>query len=78
MISHGTQDFDPDRAQRAVSFYDQATAPFVLRRRAEIEAFFGDLELVEPGLVQLPMWRPDGPLSANAGRIWLYAGIGRQ
>lgn len=30
------------------------------RTRAEILAFFGNLELVEPGLVPLPEWRP-GP-----------------
>jgi SAM-dependent methyltransferase len=78
VISHGTQDFNPELAQRAVSFYEQATAPFVLRHYAEIKSFFGDLELAEPGLVQLPMWRPDGPLPANAERIWLYAGVGRR
>jgi SAM-dependent methyltransferase len=77
-ISHGTQDFDPDLALRATEFYQQATAPFVLRPRAEIEAFFGDLELVEPGLVQLPMWRPEGAPPANADRIWIYVGIGRR
>ena len=29
------------------------------RRRAEVEAYFGDFELVEPGLVPLAEWRPD-------------------
>jgi hypothetical protein len=31
------------------------------RSRAEIESFFGDLELVEPGIVRLCDWWPDGP-----------------
>jgi O-methyltransferase involved in polyketide biosynthesis len=31
----------------------------VMRTREQIAAFFGDLELVEPGLVWLPQWRPD-------------------
>jgi SAM-dependent methyltransferase len=77
-ISHGTQDFDPELALRATEFYQQATAPFVLRPREEVESFFGDLELVEPGLVQLPLWRPEGPPPANADRIWIYVGIGRR
>jgi len=34
--------------------------------------------LVEPGLVQLPYWRPDGAVEADASKIWLYAGVGRK
>ncbi len=29
------------------------------RRRAEIEQYFGDFEMIEPGLVPLAEWRPD-------------------
>ena len=32
----------------------------VLRSQSEVEELFGGLELVEPGVVQLPQWRP-GP-----------------
>ncbi|MCU1643855.1 MAG: hypothetical protein JWN03_4130 [Nocardia sp.] len=32
------------------------------RTRAEILRFFGSFELVEPGLVPLPKWRPTGIL----------------
>ncbi|HEX9343766.1 MAG TPA: SAM-dependent methyltransferase [Actinomycetota bacterium] len=78
VISHGTQDLDPVMAQRAVRPYNQATAPFILRSRDEIASFFDGLELVDPGLVQLPLWRPDGPVTANLDRIWLYGGIGQQ
>jgi hypothetical protein len=35
------------------------------RRRTEIEAFFGDFELIEPGLVPLAEWRPDGEAVAE-------------
>jgi SAM-dependent methyltransferase len=78
-ISHGTQDFSPDLAARAVRFYEQATAPFVLRSKAEIAGFFGDLELVEPGLVQLPTWRPEGEVpAADLETIWLYGGVARK
>lgn len=30
------------------------------RTSKEIRPFFGDLELLDPGLVPLPLWRPDG------------------
>jgi hypothetical protein len=44
-----------------------------LRSKAEVARFFGDLELVEPGLVQVAEWRPDPadarvPASAHAVR----------
>jgi hypothetical protein len=77
-ISHGTQDFSPARATAAVSGYDEASAPFVLRSREQVEGFFDGLLLIEPGLVQLPYWRPDGAVGADASKIWLYAGVGRK
>jgi hypothetical protein len=77
-ISHGTADFSPARASAAVTGYDEATAPFVLRSRGQVEAFFDGLELVEPGVVQVPYWRPDGAVGAGASKIWLYAGVGRK
>jgi SAM-dependent methyltransferase len=33
------------------------------RTLQELQAFFGDLEMVEPGLVSLPEWRPDEPIA---------------
>lgn len=49
------------------------------RTRDEIQAYFGDLELVEPGLVQLNEWRPadSGPAPTVADKIAL-AGIARK
>jgi hypothetical protein len=77
-ISHGTQDFSPARATAAVRGYDNAAAPFVLRTKGQVEGFFDGLRLVEPGLVQLPYWRPAGSVGADASKIWLYAGVGRK
>jgi hypothetical protein len=31
------------------------------RTKEQLQAFFGDLEMVEPGLVYLPEWRPEEP-----------------
>lgn len=46
------------------------------RRPAEIEALFGGLVLVEPGLVPPPRWRPDRPLREPSG--WQLAGVARK
>jgi SAM-dependent methyltransferase len=77
VLSH----YHPD----ALSAEDQAIAAelattfgiTMIGRSAEaIEALFGDLELIEPGLVQPPLWHPDRPHREPTG--WLLAGVGRK
>jgi hypothetical protein len=61
VVSHGSSDgeFDPDNVGAAQDVYKRQTAtPFHLRTRAEVERFFTGLDLVEPGVVWLPEWRP--------------------
>jgi hypothetical protein len=77
VLTHGTGDFDLERSNAAVKEYDRATAPFVLRSKAEIAEFFDDLSLIDPGLVQIPWWRPDnGVVPQGSEQIWLYGGVG--
>jgi S-adenosyl methyltransferase len=40
---------------------DDSMGSGYFRSRSEIEAFFGDLELVDPGVARLNDWWPDGP-----------------
>jgi hypothetical protein len=42
-----------------VSYYEQTTNPGQLRTTEEFARFFGDWELLEPGLVYAPAWHPD-------------------
>jgi SAM-dependent methyltransferase len=46
------------------------------RRREEIEALFGELVLLEPGLVMPPLWYPDRPQHEPTG--WQLAGVARK
>ncbi|NKY84424.1 SAM-dependent methyltransferase [Nocardia veterana] len=50
------------------------------RTRAQIQAMFGDLEMVEPGLVLCDDWWPDGPRLTPLSdvRRCIVAGIGRK
>jgi hypothetical protein len=43
------------------SVYQQSTARFAARSRERIEQLVAGLDLVTPGLVYLPLWRPEGP-----------------
>ncbi|MDI2125549.1 SAM-dependent methyltransferase [Yinghuangia seranimata] len=52
------------------------------RTLEEISAYFDGLELVEPGVVELPLWRPDEPVedspaAENPSRL-IAAGVGRK
>lgn len=66
VLSHGHVDPSDTATIAAVKEFSeaykaQATRPIGPRWRDEIEAFFGDFQLVDPGLVWLPQWRPDDP-----------------
>lgn len=64
--AHVTADFDGDGVlQRVGKVYEDSTAGLVWRDHDSILPMFKGFELMEPGLVQSPLWRPDGPLPQN-------------
>jgi S-adenosyl methyltransferase len=78
VISHVTADhLSGDAARQAQAVYAGASAPGVARTREQIAAFFGGLELVAPGLVNVGEWRP-GHIGPPSGPALFYAGIGRK
>jgi hypothetical protein len=59
-MSIGTSDgADPEMLAEATQTYAGARMPFTLRSRAQIMDLFSGFDVVEPGLVSLPEWRPD-------------------
>jgi hypothetical protein len=80
-ISHGTEEGRQDSAaQQAKELYQRQANQGTPRPHARILPFFGDFTLVEPGLVYLPLWRPDAPsdVDDNPARFMAYAGVGRK
>lgn len=74
-LSSFTWDNDPDTMRRTVEmFKESGRTPIVPRTRAEVLDFFGDFDLVRPGLVYASQWRPHRSESA-ASRSNLYAGV---
>jgi hypothetical protein len=67
-LTHPTQDFDPEAMGAVAAAATHGGMTFVPRDRGEVQAFFGDWELVPPGLVPVLSWRPrqepDDPKSA--------------
>ncbi len=57
VISHVTgDDKNPDIITAVTDTYNQATAPLVMRSRAEVRRFFGECAMVPPGVVYLTQW----------------------
>jgi hypothetical protein len=80
-LSHGSADFHAQASvQQATAVYDQATAPLVLRSHTQISRFFTGFDLITPGLVQVPLWRPDRkpPPPSELAKIGIYGGVGRR
>lgn len=78
VLSHVTHDLDPERVKATAKVYDKSSVKAAPRSGEEIEAFFDGLELLEPGMVVLTRWRPDGEPDAKADRIGMYGGAARK
>ena len=83
VISHATGDFVPQEqtaeARTITDVYKQrATSALTLRTGDRIREFFGEFALLEPGLVQVPFWRPDGEIPAGMEQVVFYGGVARK
>ncbi|MFD5568459.1 SAM-dependent methyltransferase [Streptomyces cadmiisoli] len=68
----------PERAGGAVDVYKDLRNPLIMRSREEIARFFEGYDMVEPGLVPMPVWRPDtAPEDEDPYAFSGFAGVGR-
>src|SRR6266498_5073643 len=79
-ISHATDESRPDVWKHLVELSKQTPTPITPRSRAQIERFFTGFELVPPGLVWAPLWRPEAPgeVGERPERSSNYVGVGRK
>ncbi len=78
VISAGTSTgTDPELIRLLQDVYGD-TAPVTGRTEAEIAAWFDELTLVEPGLVDVWAWRPDTWRRPATARARFLAGVGRK
>jgi hypothetical protein len=80
-LSHLTGDFDPAAWAGVVAVYRRSGVTMQVRRKPDIDRFFAGLDLIDPGVVSLPHWRPDpsdvgGPPSDAA--VSVYGGVARK
>jgi hypothetical protein len=78
VISHAASDIDSgamiSMARRLNELMAQQSMP---RTHREIAYFFAGLDLVEPGLVRVPEWRPSS-VSDSAVRAQMWGAVGRK
>ena len=78
ILSHATDEFAPELTHQTSVEAAQRGAIWVPRGKDDILRMFNGLELLDPGLVLVSYWRPEGGVPApNAARAWVYGGIAR-
>ncbi|GGQ10714.1 SAM-dependent methyltransferase [Streptomyces mutabilis] len=58
-VNDGSRGVDPGFEEAQDAYNESGAVPYNLRTVDEITAYFDGLELVEPGVVSVPLWRPD-------------------
>jgi SAM-dependent methyltransferase len=67
----------PERAEGAVDVYEDIRNPLIMRSREDIARFFEGYDMVEPGLVPMPRWRPEtAPEDEDPYAFSGFAGVG--
>ncbi|AIS01791.1 SAM-dependent methyltransferase [Streptomyces glaucescens] len=81
VLTHASYEGIPlpaERAGGAVDVYKDIRNPLIMRSRDEIARFFEGYDMVEPGLVPMPHWRPDtAPEDEDPYAFSGFAGVGR-
>jgi len=77
-VSHPASDIDAAAGAEASRRYNaQAAESATFRSHTEVLALFEGLDLVEPGLVPVPQWRPRSEIEAKTPSN-LWGGVGRK
>ncbi|MET9920773.1 SAM-dependent methyltransferase [Streptomyces sp. NPDC006435] len=76
-VNDGSRGIDADYEQAQDAYNETGAIPYFLRPVDQITAFFDGLELLDPGVVSVPFWRPDpaGPAPQPIGE---HGGLARK
>jgi hypothetical protein len=77
-LSHVASDIEPEKMAEMGRRLNRLLAQKgTYRSHAEVERFFEGLEMVEPGVVPVPQWRPETEAEANTPAA-MWGGVGRK
>ncbi|MFI9813698.1 SAM-dependent methyltransferase [Saccharothrix variisporea] len=79
-LSQFTSDLQPVEMAGVVEVMKKSMNPVFPRTRAEITALFEGFEVVPPGVVPLPLWRPEAEIAGrdDPERAGILAGVGHK
>ncbi|MGW6446830.1 SAM-dependent methyltransferase [Lentzea sp. NPDC055074] len=77
-VSQFTHDLQPEEMAGIVEVMKKSQNPMYPRSKGEIEALFDGFELVEPGIVPTPLWRPEATNTDDPDKSGIYAAVGRK
>ena len=76
VISHATDERSPEKMRANAEVAQRSGAVLIPRGKDAVLRLFNGRELIDPGLVLVSYWRPDGgEPGPNADRAWAYGGI---
>ena len=81
VLSHATSEGRPELIRAAEKVYNRSVStPAYARSRAEILRLFDGFDLIDPGLVYVPWWRPDSAagLPGDSEPFGSLAGVARK
>ena len=78
-VTHSTSEVSGERVIEAVRQWNQvAPTPYRLRNPEQIAAFFEGMELIEPGVVPCPRWRPEPQDIGSVRDMDEFCALGRK
>jgi hypothetical protein len=77
VIAHGSST-SPGLVEAAKRYRASGAESYTLRSPAQLTRFFEGMDLVPPGLVPVPRWRPGPDDLAGEDEAYSYCGVGRK
>ncbi|MEE1927013.1 SAM-dependent methyltransferase [Streptomyces sp. TRM 70351] len=82
ILTHASTEGGPhtsEQGRHISDVYRKVGSRLMMRSRSEVARFFEGFELVDPGLVSMPSWRPEGPVDQEDPVVFTgFAGVGRK
>jgi hypothetical protein len=77
VVSHATADGQTELATPHQALYARTATPMTMRSRSRVAELLAGWDLLEPGLVRLPLWRPESDryLAADPDHFAGYAAV---
>jgi hypothetical protein len=78
VIAHATVEITPGAREAAQRYSENNTATMSARSRSEVARFFDGLDLVEPGVTPVGVWRPGPMEDIPTQGLASYTAVGRK